>query len=100
MRLPELKRYFKNKYTIRIVAGVLTVALIGSGVSVYSGRNGEVARAAISSETTESGDSGDAEIALDELVTRSESEVDKEETVYLLSDASGNVEQTIVMDHL
>ena len=100
MRLPELKRYFKNKYTIRIVAGVLTVALIGSGVSVYSGRNGEVARAAISSETTESADSGDAEIALDELVTRSESEVDKEETVYLLSDASGNVEQTIVMDHL
>ena len=28
MKLPELKRRFKNKYVIRIAAGVLTLSLI------------------------------------------------------------------------
>ncbi len=32
MKLPELKKKFTNKYAIRIVAGVLTVALLGSGM--------------------------------------------------------------------
>ena len=29
MKLPELKRRFKNRYVIRIAAGVLTIAVAG-----------------------------------------------------------------------
>ena len=36
MKLAELKRKFKNKYTIRIVAGVLIVAVLGSTTAAYN----------------------------------------------------------------
>ena len=36
MKLPELKRKFKNRYAIRIAAGVLTVALLGSGMTAVA----------------------------------------------------------------
>lgn len=36
MKLAELKRRFKNKYMIRIVAGVLTVAVLGSTTAAYT----------------------------------------------------------------
>ena len=36
MKLAELKNRFKSKYMIRIVAGVLTVAVIGSSTAVYN----------------------------------------------------------------
>ena len=35
MKLAELKKHFKNKYVIRIVAGVLVVTMVGTGASVY-----------------------------------------------------------------
>ena len=36
MKLAELKNRFKNKYMIRIVAGVLTVAVVSSSATVYN----------------------------------------------------------------
>ena len=36
MKLPELKRRFKNKYVIRIAAGVLTIAVAGGSAGVYT----------------------------------------------------------------
>ena len=33
MKLPELKTRLKNKYVVRIVAGVLTIALLGSSMT-------------------------------------------------------------------
>lgn len=36
MKLPELKRKYRNKYMIRITAGVLTVALFGSGMTAVA----------------------------------------------------------------
>ena len=36
MKLPELKSKFKNRYAIRIIAGVLVVTLVATGSSVYS----------------------------------------------------------------
>lgn len=36
MKLAELKSKFKNKYVIRIVAGVLTVAVLGSSATAYT----------------------------------------------------------------
>jgi hypothetical protein len=42
MKLAELKEKFKNKYLIRIVAGVLIVTMAGSGAAagnVYAAKN-------------------------------------------------------------
>ena len=39
MKLPELKKKFRNRYAIKIVAGVLTVALLGSSMTA---RNSEI----------------------------------------------------------
>ena len=36
MKLPELKKRFKNKYVIRIAAGVLTVAIAGTSYGAYT----------------------------------------------------------------
>ena len=36
MKLPELKNRLKNKYIVRVVAGVLTIALVGGGVGTYT----------------------------------------------------------------
>ena len=36
MKLPELKRRFKNRYVIRIAAGVLTIAVAGGSAGVYT----------------------------------------------------------------
>lgn len=32
MKLPELKEKLKSKYIVRVVAGVLTIALVGTGI--------------------------------------------------------------------
>ena len=37
MKLPELKNRLKNKYIVRVVAGVLTIALVGGGVGTTLG---------------------------------------------------------------
>ena len=36
MKLQKLKETFKHKYAIRILSGVLIVALVGTGISVSS----------------------------------------------------------------
>ena len=36
MKLPELKNRFMGKYMIKIVAGVLTVALLGSSLTAVA----------------------------------------------------------------
>ena len=36
MKLSELKTRLKNKYVVRIVAGVLTIALLGSSIHGHS----------------------------------------------------------------
>ena len=99
MKLPELKEKLKNKYTVRIVAGVLSVALLGGGigsaVSVNAAKNDKT------KTTTEA--SNDDEDVVDDLlggISSNDELIDKDESVYLISDASGNVEKTIVSDHL
>lgn len=102
MKLPELKKRFQNKYVVRIIAGVLTIAMVGTGFSVYT-VHAEKAGTEAAQTTDSTSDSGD-ELSLSSMlkdnVSVSEKEIDKDETVYLISDASGNVNQTIVSDHL
>ena len=99
MKLPELKKKFTNKYAIRIVAGVLTVALLGSGMTAVAVNADQNKDAEVQQETTVD-DKDDTD--LKDLVSfkASDKEIGKDESVYLLSDANGSVYKTIVSDHL
>lgn len=103
MKLPELKRRLANKYSVRIVAGVLTIAMFGSSLGVYTvyadKSNGKTMVVAANEDSEEN----DKSEAVDKVVNdakKSEDEIDKDESVYFISDAKGNVEKTIVSDHL
>lgn len=102
MKLPELKKRFQNKYVVRIIAGVLTIAMVGTGFSVYTvhAEKAGTEAAQTTDNTSDSEDELSLSSMLKENVSVSEKEIDKDETVYLISDASGNVNQTIVSDHL
>lgn len=111
MKLPELKKKFTKKYVIRIIAGVLVVGMVGTGVSTAN-----VFAAKTAQESTESTEStekdskksdtkdSDAESklkdALDDSIKFSEKEISKEETVYVLADSTGKERKVIVSDHL
>lgn len=108
MKLPELRKKFKNKYAIRIAAGVLVVALVGTGVSTM-----EVDAARREKSVTESTQTGDTDKvsggihtekslsdALSSSFTVNEKEIGKEETVYVIADSNGMAKEIIVSDHL
>lgn len=125
MKLNELKERFKNKFSIRMVAGILCVALIGGSAGYYQLQAGNMAavdtaaaeeeRAAKADDTDtqkaeadstdSSGEKDQDETLADKLVSMFDSESEqsldaKEETVYLITDANGNVNQTIVSNWL
>lgn len=105
MKLPELKNRLKNKYVVKVVAGVLTIALVGGCVGTYTVK-AEKNNTVVSeegAETTEAEEVSEDDSLEDELlgkVSVSKKDMDKEETVYFITDASGNVDKTIVSDHL
>lgn len=105
MKLPELKNRLKNKYVVKVVAGVLTIALVGGCVGIYTVK-AEKNNTVVSeegAETTEAEEVSEDDSLEDELlgkVSVSKKDMDKEETVYFITDASGNVDKTIVSDHL
>ena len=100
MKLPELKTRLKNKYVVRIVAGVLTIALLGSSMTAVAVQADQKKDAAVQTEQKE--DSSDKKDDIDDLlqVSVSDKEIGKDENVYLISDATGSVYDTIVTDHL
>lgn len=122
MKLKELKERYKNRFSIRMVAGVLCVALLGGSIGIYQLQAGNMAavnavveddeRAAKAEEadTQKEADKKDAsddkeESLADQLVSMFDSDSGqsldaKEETVYLITDANGNVNQTIVSSWL
>lgn len=99
MKLTELKEKFKNRYAIRIVAGVLTVALLSgsaAGYNVYAAKD-EKAQTEIKTQEN-------AEEELEEKIAEQagflEGAESKEETVYILADHAGNAKTTIVSEWL
>mgnify|MGYP003217567921 FL=1 len=100
MKLSELKTRLKNKYVVRIVAGVLTIALLGSSMTAVAVQADQKKDAAVQTEQKE--DSSDKKDDIEDLlqVSVSDKEIGKDENVYLISDATGNVYDTIVTDHL
>lgn len=103
MKLPELKEKLKSKYIVRVVAGVLTIALVGTGIgatAVFAEKNSTAVTADADSTTGSSKDADDIADKLMDSVSLKDNDADKDESVYLISDANGNVNKTIVVDHL
>lgn len=106
MKLAKLKETFKNKYAIRIVAGVLIVTLVGTGVSVcdVSAAKASGAASQVTEQTEATKEAEETEDVLDEVlnnkVTINEKEIGKEETVYVIADSTGAAKNIIVSDHL
>lgn len=129
MKLPELVKRFEKKYRIRIVAGVLVVALIGTSVSAYdvhgaraagteteqsTGQNTQTGRNTEQGEKTEqnteqeagSEEEETADLLRDKLgdaldhINIEEKTIGKEETVYVIADSNGKAKEIIVSDHL
>lgn len=103
MKLPELKEKLKSKYIVRVVAGVLTIALVGTGfgaTAVFAEKNSTAVTAEADSTTGSSKDADDIADKLMDSVSLKDNDADKDESVYLISDANGNVNKTIVVDHL
>lgn len=101
MKLPELKKRFKNKYVIRIAAGVLTVAIAGTSYGAYT----VYAEKGTATESTQQSEAkSEAEEELKEVlsaeVDKSEEEVGKDETVYIVADNTGKSKEVIVSDWL
>lgn len=104
MKYSELKSRFKNKYVIRVMAGVLSVALLGTGVGAYSvnaAKTGNENSKEISAEA-DADTEDEIKDAIKSIVnTASEDKViGKDETVYLIANAKGDVNKTIVSDWL
>lgn len=103
MKLPELKEKLKSKYIVRVVAGVLTIALVGTGIgatAVFAEKDSTAVTAEADSTTGSSKDADDIADKLMDSVSLKGNDADKDESVYLISDANGNVNKTIVVDHL
>lgn len=103
MKLPELKEKLKSKYIVRVVAGVLTIALVGTEIgatAVFAEKNSTAVTAEADSTTGSSKDADDIADKLMDSVSLKDNDADKDESVYLISDANGNVNKTIVVDHL
>lgn len=109
MKLPELKTKFKNKYAIRIIAGMLVVTLAATGTPVYQVSAAKGSDTAVeTSEETEADkekeeDAAGADSLLKELtgsIEVDEKEIGKEETVYVIADETGKEQKVIVSDHL
>lgn len=103
MKLPELKEKLKSKYIVRVVAGVLTIALVGTGIgatAVFAEKDSTAVTAEADATTDSSKDADDIADKLMDSVSLKDNDADKDESVYLISDANGNVNKTIVVDHL
>lgn len=103
MKYAELKNRFKNKYAIRVMAGVLSVALLGTCVGVYQVNAGKTdGTETVAEADTETDAEGELKDAIKNAVkTASEDKVvGKDETVYLIANANGDVNKTIVSDWL
>lgn len=111
MKLPEIRKYLNKKIAVRVIAGVLTIVMVADNTGAVKVRaNNRNTSDKDRKDTIEENDSGestkketDMDQIADELlgqISVKEGDVDKEEDVYILADANGNVNKTIVVDHL
>lgn len=108
MKNVELKKRFKNKYVIRVAAGAVTIAVLGTGIGAY-GVHAE--KTAQTQETEAEADSAEEEKTeveetedkLAEVLSNEGKEAEdagKEETVYVVANADGSANNVIVSEWL
>lgn len=97
MKLTQLKEKFKNRFVIRIVAGILTVAVLGSSTTAY---NVYASKAQQPVKTDQEQKFVPAESLLGNNRKESDQTAEKEETVYIIADSAGKAETTIVSEWL
>jgi len=90
MKLPELRKIFKKKYIIRVVAGALVVGLVATGSVQYT---------AMADKATTTEETANSLVNGDHVKVESK-DLDKDQTVYLISKPDGSVSDTIVATHL
>lgn len=97
MKLAQLKEKFKNRYVTRIVAGILTVAVLGSSTTAY---NVYASKAQQPVKSDQEQKFVPAESLLENNRKESDQTTEKEETVYIIADSAGKAETTIVSEWL
>lgn len=103
MKNLELKKKFKNKYMIQVVAGAVTIAMLGGSAGMAYTVNAEKADdTAKQSDKKDSVDEKDIKSALENVISAAKEAEDagKEETVYVVADADGTANNVIVSDWL
>ncbi len=109
MKYKELKERYKHRFSIRMAAGFLCVALAGGSFGAWQLQAGRIA--AVHTDIEEEDRAAKAEdtdtqkTLADQLVSVLDADTAqsldaKEETVYLITDANGKVNQTIVSNWL
>lgn len=106
MKRNDLLQKLKGKHAMKVTAAVLAAALLVSSISVYGVHAEKNTEAAEQEEALETEAEQDQEEALSKVLDNQisqgseEEQVDKEETVYVISDAKGNAKEVIVSDWL
>lgn len=104
MKNLELKKRFKNKYMIRVAAGAVTIAVLGTsaGVSAYTVRAEKETKTAQESQESDKETEKDIKNTLDKVLSSEEEneEAGKEETVYVVANPDGTAKNVIVSEWL
>ena len=104
MKNMELKNKFKNKYMIRVAAGAVAIAVLGTSAGTGSSivRAQKENKDAQESQKDSKVDKKDVEKTLKKVLSASEETEDagKEETVYVVANADGSAKNVIVSEWL
>lgn len=105
MKNAELKTKFRNKYIIRVAAGAVTIAVLGTGIGAYSVQAEKTVdhTQKTEQETDKEENAKSEEKKLISNLTKSVKEKEdagKEETVYVVADADGTPDNVIVSEWL
>lgn len=97
MKIKELQKRFQNQFAIRMMAGVLVVAMAGCSFAA-----GYVQGAGQQAITVEAAEKSELEEKIGKLVNKKSGvdETTKDETVYVISDAKGQSGKVIVEEWL
>lgn len=101
MKLNELKKKFQDRYVIRVIAGVLTIVLLGGSMGIYSYtvQAQQGTEAPMEAELPEDEEEALTEV-LSSQVASGNTNAGKEETVYVVADATGQRKEVIVSEWL
>lgn len=103
MKNMELKKKFKNRYMIQVVAGAVTVAMLGTGAGMaYTVHAQKTEEDGVKEEEKKPASENDIQNALEHVASVSQESEDagKEETVYVVANADGSADNIIVSEWL